>query len=108
MPRATELVRGTLDLLVLKTLELGPRHGTSVAERIRQTTSGTFEVAAGSLFPALHRLEQNGFIRGEWTESEEGRRVRAYRLTGQGRRRLAAEKREWERVVGAMAQVLES
>jgi PadR family transcriptional regulator, regulatory protein PadR len=106
--RSTELVRGTLDLLVLKTLELGPRHGMSVAERIRQTTSGTFEVPAGSLFPALHRLEQNGFIRGEWTQSAEGRRVRAYRLTAQGRRRLAAEKREWARVVGAMARALEA
>ncbi len=108
MARSTELLRGTLDLLVLKTLELGPRHGISVAERIRQTTSGTFDVSAGSLFPALHRLEQNGFIRGEWTQSPEGRRVREYRLTAQGRRHLAAEKREWARVVGAMAQVLES
>jgi transcriptional regulator len=106
--KSTELVRGTLDLLVLKTLELGPRHGIGVAERIRQTTSGTFEVPAGSLFPALHRLEQNGFILGEWTQSAEGRRVRAYRLTAQGRRHLAAEKREWARIVGAMAQVLES
>jgi PadR family transcriptional regulator PadR len=106
--RSTELVRGTLDLLVLKTLELGPRHGISVADRIRQTTSGTFEVSSGSLFPALHRLEQNGFIRGEWTQSAEGRRVKAYRLTAQGRQKLAAEKREWARVVGAMTQVLES
>jgi PadR family transcriptional regulator len=106
--RSTELVRGTLDLLVLKTLELGPRHGISVADRIRQTTSGTFEVSPGSLFPALHRLEQNGFIRGEWTQSAEGRRVKAYRLTAQGRQKLAAEKREWARVVGAMTQVLES
>jgi transcriptional regulator len=108
MGKATELVRGTLDLLVLKTLELGPRHGISVAERIRQTTSGTFEVAPGSLFPALHRLEQNGYIRGEWTQSPEGRRVKAYRLTPQGRRQLAAEEREWARVALAMAQVLES
>jgi transcriptional regulator len=108
MGKSTELLRGTLDLLVLKTLELGPRHGISVAERIRQTTSGTFEIKAGSLFPALHRLEQNGFIRGEWTQSAEGRRVKVYALTTQGRRQLLAEKREWARVVGAMAQVLES
>jgi transcriptional regulator len=101
-------LRGTLDLLVLKTLELGPRHGISVAERIRQTTSGAFEVPPGSLFPALHRLEQNGFVRGEWTQSPEGRRIREYRLTAQGRRHLAAEKREWARVAVAMAQVLES
>ena len=108
MGKATELLRGTLDLLILKTLELEPRHGISVADRIRQITSGTFEVKAGSLFPALHRLEQNGFIAGEWTQSPEGRRVKAYRLTAQGRRQLAAEQRLWARVVGAMTQVLES
>jgi transcriptional regulator len=106
--RSTELVRGTLDLLVLKALELGPRHGISVAERIRQTTSGTFEVSPGSLFPALHRLEQNGFIRGSWAQSSEGRRVKAYTLTPQGRRQLAVEKRGWAKVALAMAQVLES
>jgi transcriptional regulator len=108
MGKPTELMRGTLDLLILKTLELEPRHGISVADRIRQITSGTFEVKPGSLFPALHRLEQNGFIEGEWTQSAEGRRVRAYRLTTHGRRQLAAERRQWARVVGAMAQVLES
>ena len=107
MGKATELLRGTLDLMLLKTLELGPRHGISVAERIRQTTSGTFDVSPGSLFPALHRLEQNGFIRGSWTQSAEGRRVKAYTLTPQGRRRLAVEKREWARIALAMAQVLE-
>ena len=108
MAKPTELLRGTLDLLILKTLELEPRHGISVADRIRQMTSGTFAVKPGSLFPALHRLEQNGFISGEWTQSPEGRRVKAYRLTAQGRRHLAAEQRQWARVVGAMAQVLES
>jgi transcriptional regulator len=108
MPRSTELVRGTLDLLVLKTLELEPRHGIAVAERIRQITGGTFDVKPGSLFPALHRLEQHGFIQGGWTQSRGGRRVKAYELTAAGRRRLAAGQREWARVVGAMAQVLES
>jgi transcriptional regulator len=108
MARSTELLRGTLDLLVLKTLELGPRHGIAVADRIRQITRGAFEVKPGSLFPALHRLEQNGFIAGEWTQSAEGRRVKAYRLTAHGRRQLAAERREWARVAGAMALVLES
>jgi transcriptional regulator len=101
-------LRGTLDLLVLKTLELEPRHGMGVADRIRQTTAGTFDVSPGSLFPALHRLEQNGFIEGEWTQSAEGRRVKAYRLTALGRRHLAVEKREWARVALAMTQVLES
>jgi transcriptional regulator len=108
LAKPTELLRGTLDLLILKTLELEPRHGISVADRIRQMSAGTFEVKPGSLFPALHRLEQNGFISGEWTQSPEGRRVKAYRLTAQGRRHLAAEQRQWARVVGAMAQVLES
>jgi len=108
MGKATELLRGTLDLMLLKTLELGPRHGISVAERIRQTTAGTFDVSPGSLFPALHRLEQNGFIRGSWTQSAEGRRVKVYALTPQGRRQLAVEKREWARIALAMAQVLES
>jgi transcriptional regulator len=106
--KAAGLVRGTLDLLILKTLELEPRHGIGVADRIRQITAGAFDVKAGSLFPALHRLEQNGFISGEWTQSDEGRRVKQYRLTAQGRRQLASERREWARVVGAMARVLES
>lgn len=108
MARPTELVRGTLELMVLKTLELGPRHGISVAERIRQITSGTFEVSAGSLFPALHRLEQNGSVRGAWTLSPEGRRIKVYTLTAQGRRQLAAERREWAKVSLAMARLLES
>jgi transcriptional regulator len=101
-------MRGTLDLLILKTLELGPRHGIGVADRIRQITYGTFAVKAGSLFPALHRLEQNGYISGEWTQSAEGRRVKAYRLTRQGRRQLATEQRVWTRVALAMSRVLES
>ncbi len=108
MAPPTELLRGTLDLLVLQTLALGPRHGIAVADRIRQTTSGTFDVSPGSLFPALHRLEQSAFIRGEWTQSAEGRRVKVYRLTAAGQRKLAAGKREWARITLAMAQVLES
>jgi DNA-binding PadR family transcriptional regulator len=79
-----------------------------VADRIRQTTAGTFDVSPGSLFPALHRLEQNGCIAGAWTQSAEGRRVKSYRLTALGRRQLNAEKREWAKVALAMAQVLES
>jgi PadR family transcriptional regulator len=106
--RSSELLRGTLDLMLLKTLELGPRHGISIADRIRQTTDGRFDVSPGSLFPALHRLEQNGDIRGEWTQSAEGRRVKAYTLTAQGRRLLRQEEREWQRIALAMAQVLES
>ena len=104
----TELLRGTLDLLILQTLELHPRHGLAVAERIRQVTRGTFSVPPGSLFPALYRLEQEGWIRGEWTATDENRRVRSYTLTRAGRRQLAAEKRNWARIVTAMSQVIES
>ena len=104
----TELMKGTLDLLILKTLDLEPRHGISIADRIAQITNGTFMVKAGSLFPALHRLEQNGFIDGEWGQSAEGRRVKAYRLTAAGRRKLTAETKAWSRIVLAMGQVLES
>jgi len=105
---ATELLRGTLDLLILRTLELRGLHGIGIADRIRQTTRGTFVVPAGSLFPALHRLEQQGWILGEWTVTEEGRRIKSYELTAAGRRHLSAEKRQWARIVAAMSQVLES
>ena len=104
----TELLRGTLDLLILRTLELEPRHGVSIADRLAQTTRGTFQVSPGSLFPALHRLEQHGFLSGEWTTTGEGRRAKVYRLTASGQRRLAAEKQQWSRIVLAISQVLES
>jgi transcriptional regulator len=103
----SELLRGTLDLLILRTVEARPGHGVAIADRIRLATDGTFDVQAGSLFPALHRLEQEGWIEGEWTTSAEGRRVRSYALTATGRKQLASERRQWERVVGAMTQVLE-
>ncbi|HUR19486.1 MAG TPA: PadR family transcriptional regulator [Vicinamibacterales bacterium] len=102
------LVKGTLDLLVLRTLALQPLHGAAIAERIFQTTKGTFHVKAGSLFPALHRLEQNGLINGVWEMPEGGRRVKSYSLTPAGRRHLSAEKAAWRRVVSAMTLVLES
>lgn len=108
MARRTEVLRGTLDMLILKTIDAEPRHGVAIAERIAQMTKGTFVVGAGSLFPALHRLEQEGVIAGEWGTSEEGRRTKTYRLTAAGRRRLATEQRQWARIVGAMQQVLES
>jgi PadR family transcriptional regulator PadR len=102
----TDLLRGTLDLLVLRTLELQPLHGVGVADRIRQLTDGTFSVQAGSLFPALHRLEQDGWIAGKWGTNEEGRRVKSYALTAAGRRKLAAEQQQWTRIVFAVGQVL--
>ena len=107
-PSSTELLKGTLDLLILRTLELQPLHGVAIADRIEQVTRGTFQVKAGSLFPALHRLEQEGWIAGKWQESAEGRRVKSYALTGAGRRQLASEKANWQRIVAAMTQVLES
>jgi PadR family transcriptional regulator PadR len=94
--------------LILRTLALQPLHGVAIADRIRQVTGGTFSVQAGSLFPALHRLEQDGWIAGEWTTTEQNRRVKAYKLTTAGRRQLTAETRQWERIVTAVGQVLET
>jgi len=104
----TNLLKGTLDLLVLRTLALQSMHGVAIAERIAQTTRGAFQVKPGSLFPALHRLEQEGWIVGEWQQPEGGRRVKAYALTRAGRRHLASEQATWQRIVVAMSQVLES
>lgn len=106
--RSTELLKGTLDLLILRTLNLDSLHGSAIADRIAQVTQGAFQVKAGSLFPALHRLEQEGWIQGAWVESAEGRRIRAYTLTRDGRRQLTAEKENWGRIVQAMNRVLES
>ncbi len=108
MGRRTELLKGTLALLILKTLATGPRHGIHIADRIEQITRGTFHVRPGSLFPALHRLEQEGFVAGEWTTSDEGRRVKTYRLTPAGRRQLGAETRQWARIALAVSLVLEA
>ena len=102
-----DLLRGTLDLLILRILELRPLHGVAIAERISQVTGGTFNVRAGSLFPALHRLEQEGWIAGAWSTTEHDRRVKSYTLTTAGRKQLGTEKRQWERIVEAMAQVLD-
>ena len=100
------LLQGTLDLLILKALALEPRHGLGVARRIEQLTGGTFEVKPGSLFPALHRLEERGWCTGEWIESENRRRAKLYRLTEAGRAQLATEARSWERVVAAIGAAL--
>jgi transcriptional regulator len=106
--RSAELLKGTLDLLILRTLELQPLHGVAIADRLAQMTKRTFVVKPGSLFPALHRLEQEGFIAGEWSETPEGRRAKIYILTSAGRRQLSAEKRNWAKVSLAIAQVLEA
>lgn len=106
--QSTDLLKGTLDLLILKTLELEPRHGVAVADRISQITSGTFNVKPGSLFPALHRLERDGFIAGNWGTTEEGRRAKVYTLSAAGRKQLGIQKRNWLRISVAMGQVLEA
>lgn len=103
-----ELLQGTLDLLILKTLALGPNHGLGISRRIQQITKGTFDVKPGSLFPALHRLEERGLLDAEWGESENNRRAKYYKMTKAGHRRLAEETREWEKVSLAIARALEA
>jgi PadR family transcriptional regulator, regulatory protein PadR len=101
-----EILQGTLDLLILRTLEVGKLHGVGIADRIEQVTRGVFVVGPGSLFPALHRLAAKGWIQGEWTESESKRRVKTYTLTAAGRAKLSDEKRNWTTVFTAMNRVL--
>lgn len=101
-----ELLQGTLDLLILRTLELRPLHGVGTADRIEQVTGGVFAVGPGSLFPALHRLSDKGWISGEWGELESGRRAKFYSLTRSGRAQLAREKKSWEQAQAAVNQVL--
>ena len=103
-----EILQGPLDLMILRALELAPMHGVGVASRIEQVTRGAFVVKPGSLFPALRRLEQRGWIEGEWAASENGRRARYYRLTRPGHTQLADEKKNWRRLSSAMNWLLES
>ncbi|HZN02959.1 MAG TPA: PadR family transcriptional regulator [Candidatus Polarisedimenticolia bacterium] len=106
MAERTELLRGTLDVLILKALALGENHGLGIARRVEQLTRGAFEVKAGSLFPALHRLEERGWLDATWGESETRRRARYYRLTAAGRRRLREETGQWRRIAAAISQAL--
>jgi transcriptional regulator len=101
-----DLLPGTLDLLILRTLQSQPLHGWAIAERIGQISQEVLQVNQGSLYPALHRLEHQGVIEAEWSVSELGRRAKYYRLTAAGRRRLAAEAKEWERMAEAIARVM--
>lgn len=103
---SSDLLQGTLDLLILKTLALGPNHGLGISRRIQQITKGTFDVKPGSLFPALHRLEEKGWLDAEWGESENNRKAKYYQLTRAGRRQLERETKDWERVAGAIARAL--
>jgi transcriptional regulator len=102
------ILRGTLDLLILKALALGPRHGLGVSQRIEQITEGTFVVKPGSLFPALHRLEEKGWLKGSWGESANNRRAKYYTVTSSGHAQLKTEQENWERVSVAVARMLEA
>src|SRR5436309_14347646 len=106
--RGTALLQGTLDLLILKALATGELHGLGVSRRIEQITSGTFVVRPGSLFPALHRLEEAGWLASTWQPSENNRRAKYYALTRAGRKRLSDETSEWNRIALAMARALEA
>ena len=104
--RRTRLLQGTLDLLILEALQTGELHGLGVSRRIEQITQGTFQVQPGSLFPALHRLEQAGWLASTWGPSENNRRAKFYRLTKAGRRQLSVEKQQWERISMAIANAI--
>ena len=109
MPESrTELLRGTLDLLILRTLTLQRDHGVGIARRIQQITKGTFDVKPGSLFPALHRLEEKGWLSSEWGDSENLRRAKYYQLTKAGRKQIETEMVTWKRVSAAINWALEA
>lgn len=106
MHARTDLLQGSLDLLILKSLLLGPLHGWGVSKRIRQLSEDVLEVNQGSLYPALYRLEEKGWIEAEWGISPEGRKVKVYTLTAGGREQLRTEQQQWKRFAGAVARVL--
>jgi len=101
-----DLPQGTLDLLILKALSLGPMHGWAISERIHDVSRETLQIPQGSLYPALHRLERAGWIDAKWDRSEKGQHVRVYRITPSGRKRLAAERTKWDRMTQAIAGIL--
>lgn len=106
--KRTDLLRGTLDLLILKALALEPLHGVGISRRITQITRGAFHVSFGSLFPSLHRMEEKGWVEAEWLASENNRRAKYYRLTSSGRAQLKTEERNWSQVVKIMTAAVES
>ena len=107
-PDKTDLLQGTLDMLILKSLALGGMHGLGISRRIEQITKGTFQVKPGSLFPALHRMEEEGWVASEWGESENNRRAKYYRLTRAGRRQLETEAERWGKISLGIARALEA
>ncbi len=108
MGKPTDLVQGTLDLLILKTISPEPMNGWAIAKRIAQVSQEVLQVQQGSLYPALHRLEHQGWIRAEWKESENNRRAKYYSLTAAGRKQLKAELEQWRRLSGAIGLVIET
>lgn len=106
MGKQVDLLRGTLEMLILKAVSLGPAHGYGVLLRIQGISSGSLEIQQGSLYPALYRLEHRGWIASEWGESENNRRAKFYRLTAAGKRKLQTEAAEWNRMVGVVAGIL--
>ena len=102
----SDFLKGTHDMLVLKVVALGPRHGYAIAQHLQQISKDFFEVHQGSLYPALHRLEDKGWLQAEWKESETGRDAKFYSLTKKGRKQLEAEVQNWERMAGAVALIL--
>lgn len=108
MSGPVDLLQGTLDLLILKTVALEPMHGWGIAQRIQQISQEVLQVQQGSLYPALHRLEQQGWIEAEWRASENNRRAKYYSLTRAGRRQLEVETANWERLSAAIRQILQT
>jgi PadR family transcriptional regulator, regulatory protein PadR len=106
LTKPTDLVQGTLDLLILKIIALEPMHGWAIAQRIRQMSGEVLNVGQGALYPALHKLEQNGWISSEWAISENGRRAKYYTLTRAGRKTLEQEAAQWERLSGAISMIV--
>ena len=106
MSRPSDLIQGTLDLLILRTLSLEPKHGWAIATRIQQSSGEVLQVTQGALYPALHRLEQQGWIRADWRPSETGREAKFYSLTRPGRAQLEKELAQWERLSNAVGQVI--
>ena len=108
MDKKTDILQGTLDVLILKTIALEPMHGYGIAQRIQQISKDVLQIQQGSLYPALRRLERRGWISAEWGESENNRRARFYNLTKTGRKRLEEETREWERLAHAVSRILQT
>src|SRR5579871_3583206 len=106
MSKPSDLIQGTLDLLILRTLSLEPMHGWAIARRIQQASNEVLQVTQGALYPALHRLEQQGWLRAEWKQSETGREAKFYALTRAGRVQLEKELAQWERLSGAVGLVI--